>query len=100
MDSAVLLIGVLTLGSVVVALRTVWRVDASVLVLRTELEALKNQFKALDARQEILGRNLNKILVPIHQTAEDIAELDHDLERLQQLYEELKKQEGSPPAAA
>lgn len=69
-----------------------------------ELEKLGHRIKEFDIKLELLRNQFLKILAPIHQNAEDINELDDDLARLQARYEELceelKNREESPPPVA
>lgn len=118
MMDAVLTIGVILALLVLIALTAVARVDASITALKKDVNKLQEQLakgipgapdglegvhqrmQELDARYELLKKNFMKILSPIRSSAEDIAQLDDDLARLQKLYEEIKKGASTPPSAA
>lgn len=118
MSESLLPIGVVAILLVLTVLVTAWKAESGLLALHKELASIKEKLERgpfrdlsavtqklqeLDARYELLNKSFMKVLVPIRQSAEDIDELDADLERLQKLYEELKKREelnGSPPSAA
>ncbi len=117
MTTLVLVVVVLII-LVAVSLVTVWRAESRIAAIRHDVQELQSRLERsvlnapdslvgvqqcirdLDARYELMKRSLMKVLVPIRSNAQDIAELDDDLARLQRLYEELKKGEFPPPSAA
>lgn len=90
---------------VVVALVTysiIIKLEADLRAVLKELDAVHAKMQDHLDRYDTLKKNFMKVLLPIRTNAEDVAELDDDLERLQLLYEKLKKQveDMTPPPAS
>ena len=87
----VLLIGLLLAGCVIAAIVATWKLDSTVREVSAHVTFLLAKVEGQDQHVGCNADNFRKLLSPIHQLAEDVAELDEDLLRLQKLFEELKK---------
>jgi hypothetical protein len=93
------LLFVVLLGLVVVSVAGAWRADTAARHLRTELDELRVHMGEVCTRCDLLEESFMKVLAPIRQNTEDLAQLDDDIIRIDKRIDELKSR-GEPPAAA